>query len=220
MRVTEKGQVTIPKNIRRHLGIAPGVEVEFELRDGEAIIRPVRAGDRMREQEVEGFTMLMPEGSLPFRVVFLAEDVVAFIPAREIGSGLGPLTAGRDLPPGATRRELERASDHECILDILTIQFNHAIAAIGVHLHDSFIDEHHQCVADGTAAHAHLFSDFTDAEARAGRDFHAINFFAQVLIDLLSKIFSQRRKCGLGYHSKFSVFRMRHTEFRMLHIIW
>jgi AbrB family looped-hinge helix DNA binding protein len=55
MRVTEKGQVTIPKNIRRHLGIAPGVEVEFELRDGEAIIRPVRAGDRMREQEVADF---------------------------------------------------------------------------------------------------------------------------------------------------------------------
>lgn len=61
---------------------------------------------RMRQQEVDGFTMLMPEGALPFRVVFLADDVVAFIPAREIGSGLGPLTAGRDLPQGATEREL------------------------------------------------------------------------------------------------------------------
>lgn len=61
---------------------------------------------RMRAQEVDGFTMLMPEGALPFRVVFLADDVVAFIPAREIGSGLGPLTAGRDLPQGATEREL------------------------------------------------------------------------------------------------------------------
>jgi len=39
MRVTEKGQVTIPLNVRRHLGIAPGSQVEFELREGEALIR-------------------------------------------------------------------------------------------------------------------------------------------------------------------------------------
>ncbi|CAN7147141.1 AbrB/MazE/SpoVT family DNA-binding domain-containing protein [Rhizobium sp. LjRoot254] len=29
MRVTEKGQVTIPKDIRDHFGIKPGSEVEF-----------------------------------------------------------------------------------------------------------------------------------------------------------------------------------------------
>ena len=29
MRVTTKGQVTIPKDIREHLGIKPGSEVEF-----------------------------------------------------------------------------------------------------------------------------------------------------------------------------------------------
>lgn len=39
MRVTEKGQVTIPRNVRKHLGIAPGSEVEFELRNGEALLR-------------------------------------------------------------------------------------------------------------------------------------------------------------------------------------
>ena len=39
MRVTEKGQVTIPLNVRRHLGIAAGSQVEFELRDGEAFLR-------------------------------------------------------------------------------------------------------------------------------------------------------------------------------------
>lgn len=42
MRVTEKGQVTIPLNVRRYLGIAPGSQVEFELRDGEALLRPAR----------------------------------------------------------------------------------------------------------------------------------------------------------------------------------
>ena len=33
MRVTEKGQVTIPKPIRDRLGIRPGSEVEFVERD-------------------------------------------------------------------------------------------------------------------------------------------------------------------------------------------
>jgi AbrB family looped-hinge helix DNA binding protein len=40
MRVTEKGQVTIPKNVRRKLGIVPGSEIEFDLREDGALIRP------------------------------------------------------------------------------------------------------------------------------------------------------------------------------------
>lgn len=38
MRVTEKGQVTIPKALRDELGIAAGSEVAFEIADGEAIV--------------------------------------------------------------------------------------------------------------------------------------------------------------------------------------
>jgi AbrB family looped-hinge helix DNA binding protein len=34
MRVTQKGQVTIPQDVRRALGIHTGSEVEFELDDG------------------------------------------------------------------------------------------------------------------------------------------------------------------------------------------
>lgn len=41
MRVTEKGQVTIPLNVRRHLGIAPGSEVEFEFVEGGAVLKKV-----------------------------------------------------------------------------------------------------------------------------------------------------------------------------------
>jgi AbrB family looped-hinge helix DNA binding protein len=41
MRVTEKGQVTIPKNVRSNLGIEAGSEVEFVLREGEAILRVI-----------------------------------------------------------------------------------------------------------------------------------------------------------------------------------
>jgi AbrB family looped-hinge helix DNA binding protein len=57
MRVTQKGQVTIPLQVRRALGIQPGTEVEFEVdaagarlvvdRDGSAddIARMRGAGD-------------------------------------------------------------------------------------------------------------------------------------------------------------------------------
>lgn len=40
MRVTVKGQVTIPQPIRHAAGIGPGTEVEFVLRDdGEIVLR-------------------------------------------------------------------------------------------------------------------------------------------------------------------------------------
>lgn len=42
-RVTSKGQVTIPKRVRDHLGIEPGSVVEFELAaDGRIVL--VKAG--------------------------------------------------------------------------------------------------------------------------------------------------------------------------------
>lgn len=39
MRVTEKGQVTIPKELRDALGIGPGTEVEFERSDDAIVVR-------------------------------------------------------------------------------------------------------------------------------------------------------------------------------------
>lgn len=40
MRVTSKGQVTIPQDVRRRLGIEPGSEVQFEVDDhGVRIVR-------------------------------------------------------------------------------------------------------------------------------------------------------------------------------------
>jgi antitoxin PrlF len=42
MKVTTKGQVTIPQEFRNRLGIQPGAEVEFSI-DGEALkITPVK----------------------------------------------------------------------------------------------------------------------------------------------------------------------------------
>jgi AbrB family looped-hinge helix DNA binding protein len=44
MRLTSKGQVTIPQEIRDALGLLPYTEVEFEI-DGDAVkVRPARRG--------------------------------------------------------------------------------------------------------------------------------------------------------------------------------
>lgn len=48
MRVTSKGQVTIPQAVRTQLGIEPGDEVVFSVRDDEAVMRPARdAGQKL-----------------------------------------------------------------------------------------------------------------------------------------------------------------------------
>jgi hypothetical protein len=44
----------------------------------------------------------------PFKVSKLDGDVIALISGDELGSGLDPLTAGRDLPPSEMRTELEK----------------------------------------------------------------------------------------------------------------
>ncbi|CDX25182.1 conserved hypothetical protein [Mesorhizobium sp. ORS 3324] len=49
MRVTTKGQVTIPKQIRDHLGIRPGSEVEFVATDEGA--RIIAVNENLSEEE-------------------------------------------------------------------------------------------------------------------------------------------------------------------------
>ena len=44
MRVTEKGQITIPKALRDELGIGAGTEVEFEASDDALVVRKVTRG--------------------------------------------------------------------------------------------------------------------------------------------------------------------------------
>jgi len=43
MRITSKGQVTIPIDVREKAGLLPHTEVEFELRRGVVILRKARA---------------------------------------------------------------------------------------------------------------------------------------------------------------------------------
>jgi AbrB family looped-hinge helix DNA binding protein len=42
MRMTSKGQVTIPAELREQFGLGPGEEVEVVAGDGGALVRPAR----------------------------------------------------------------------------------------------------------------------------------------------------------------------------------
>ena len=53
MRVTEKGQVTIPKDLRDELGIGAGTEVDFERADDTIVIRKASRGPSRGQQLVE-----------------------------------------------------------------------------------------------------------------------------------------------------------------------
>lgn len=53
MRVTEKGQVTIPKDIRDRLGIVPGSEVDFVADEKGARLIVVSGGQSLEPQDFE-----------------------------------------------------------------------------------------------------------------------------------------------------------------------
>jgi AbrB family looped-hinge helix DNA binding protein len=43
VKITSKGQVTIPKRIRDELGLKPGDRVLFVLRGGEVVLQPIKS---------------------------------------------------------------------------------------------------------------------------------------------------------------------------------
>ena len=47
MKITARGQVTVPQDVREKLGLLPHTEVEFVICEGGALLRKVR-GDRCR----------------------------------------------------------------------------------------------------------------------------------------------------------------------------
>lgn len=48
MRITAKGQVTIPREIREKTGLLPETEVEFEVRESEVILKKAGPGKTTR----------------------------------------------------------------------------------------------------------------------------------------------------------------------------
>jgi AbrB family looped-hinge helix DNA binding protein len=51
MRITSKGHVTIPQEIREKLGLLPHTEVEFAVERGVAVLRP-KGGAQTRAQRL------------------------------------------------------------------------------------------------------------------------------------------------------------------------
>jgi antitoxin PrlF len=47
MRITTKGQVTIPREIRDELGLLPNTEVTFDIVDGEARLRKAHRSGKL-----------------------------------------------------------------------------------------------------------------------------------------------------------------------------
>lgn len=52
MRLTSKGQVTIPQNIRELAGLAAGSEVEFQFADGRIWLEKVMPDTAQRRQRI------------------------------------------------------------------------------------------------------------------------------------------------------------------------
>jgi AbrB family looped-hinge helix DNA binding protein len=48
MKITTKGQVTVPQHIREQLGLLPHTDVEWELRDGVAVLQKASTDKRHR----------------------------------------------------------------------------------------------------------------------------------------------------------------------------
>ncbi len=63
MRVTQKGQVTIPLLVRRALGIQPGSDVEFELdeRGARLLVDPDRAAKEIGRMRGAGTGQMSTE---------------------------------------------------------------------------------------------------------------------------------------------------------------
>jgi AbrB family looped-hinge helix DNA binding protein len=58
LRITTKGQVTIPKPVRDRAGITPKTELDVSFRDGVVVIEKIEAGEatkRRRRREFEAW---------------------------------------------------------------------------------------------------------------------------------------------------------------------
>lgn len=81
MRITSKGQVTIPQAIREQAGMLPDTEVEFEYRDtGEVVIR--RVGEP-RSQIREALLQSRGTANEPMFKGWTTDQIMAFLRGEE-----------------------------------------------------------------------------------------------------------------------------------------
>lgn len=77
MRMTIKGQVTIPKHVRDALGIEPGDEIDFELEGDRAQIR--RRGKRTGKEIVEPMV-----GAATVDLGMSTDEIMALLRGRDV----------------------------------------------------------------------------------------------------------------------------------------
>ena len=85
MRVTEKGQVTIPKHIRIAAGVVPGSEVSFGLEGSRIVITAVGTGAKEDRRAALRAAAARVRGTLgpEFRQLG-ADDIMAFLRSEEV----------------------------------------------------------------------------------------------------------------------------------------
>jgi hypothetical protein len=107
-----------PILVRHAPGSAASTVAEAIPTRGRAFFDEVMARD-FDERRVTGTDFFNPKSRMPWRIVWLGDDVVAFVSSRELGTGTSPLTAGRDLPLTGIRADLERELADEGIALLL-----------------------------------------------------------------------------------------------------
>lgn len=83
MRITSKGQVTIPKEIRDEFGLLPGTEVEFVAEQGQVKVRKIKGG-RTRGQEIVDRLKQASGGDIPLST----EEIMRMTRGEDWGTGL------------------------------------------------------------------------------------------------------------------------------------
>lgn len=76
MRITSKGQVTIPQRIREQAGMLPGSEVEFECVDGKVVVRAVASP---RSKGWEAIHRAKGKGNEPMFRGWTTDRIMAFL---------------------------------------------------------------------------------------------------------------------------------------------
>lgn len=82
MRITSKGQVTIPKEIRDEFGLLPGTEVEFIADGGQVKVRKLEGG-RDRGREIVAHLRRATGGDIPLST----EEIMRMTRGEDWGTG-------------------------------------------------------------------------------------------------------------------------------------
>ncbi len=61
--ISSKGQVTVPVEVRRRLGVKQGDRIEFAFVEGAVVVRPVRTEENPFRKWIGAFRSNTPEGT-------------------------------------------------------------------------------------------------------------------------------------------------------------